>query len=219
MISDRVLRQAAHEASGIMMESILAEVQGDYQFSPMFEKKMNSLIKKTKRHGYHSVLTRVAGVLLALMLTGTAWLSVDAEARAVFTGWVKHICDTHFTYSFTGEKTENSEIKDYRPTRLPEDWEVIDSWTDEIGTTIVYMDSNGSVSYFSVTTSSYTTVSIGEVRDPIIVNMKKGSAEFYAGTTEEDSHALVWSEEDILFHLIAHLSCDELVEIAESVEN
>ena len=26
MISDRVLRQAAHEASGIMMESILAEV-------------------------------------------------------------------------------------------------------------------------------------------------------------------------------------------------
>lgn len=49
--------------------------------------------------------------------------------------------------------------------------------------------------------------------------MKGGTADYYSGCADNKSNVLVWNENDILFCITAYLSCDELVEIAESVEN
>ena len=54
---------------------------------------------------------------------------------------------------------------------------------------------------------------------PIKVDMKGGTADYYSGCADNKSNVLVWNENDILFCITAYLSCDELVEIAESVEN
>lgn len=215
---EQILRQAACEASQILMAGLPTEEQCVYQLSPAFEKKMARIIRHNKHPLAYRFVTRAASILLALLLSGTVWLSVDAEAREKFTSWVRQIRDTHFTYSFSDENVESYEVHNYRPTLLPEDWEEIDSWTDEGGSVVVYMDSVGQVSYFNATQSSKSTFSVGEVKKPVAVQMKIGKAEFFEGVTQNDSSVLVWSKNNILFSLTAQLECSELVRIAESVK-
>ena len=49
--------------------------------------------------------------------------------------------------------------------------------------------------------------------------MQNGTADYYAGIDEGDNNALVWSDEGLLFSLLAQLSQEELVHVAESVKN
>lgn len=65
----------------------------------------------------------------------------------------------------------------------------------------------------------FAVLTVGDLNEPIKVDMKGGTADYYSGSADSKSNTLIWNENDVLFCITAHLSCEELVEIAESVEN
>ena len=219
MISEDVLRRAAREAGQAVMDSLPPEDQCHHQFSDGFEKKMRRLRRRTSHPAARKVLVRAAGFFLALLLSGTVWLSLDARARDAFFGWLRVVRSTHFTYTLVDEPAEHAEPQSYRPTELPDDWTEIDVWNDASGVTVVYMDGEGRINYFNVLIPGVGVLSVGDTKDPVTVAMQNGTADYYAGIDEGDNNALVWSDEGLLFSLLAQLSQEELVHVAESVKN
>ena len=88
MISEDVLRRAAREAGQAVLDSLPPEDQCHHQFSDGFEKKMRRLRRRTSHPAARKVLVRAAGFFLALLLSGTVWLSLDARARDAVSGCV-----------------------------------------------------------------------------------------------------------------------------------
>lgn len=90
MITEEMLREAAEKAS----EALTAYYERDYdpdkplEISPEFEKKIERLKRRAKHPVFYKTMHRVASIALAILITGGAWITVDAEARAVFVGWV-----------------------------------------------------------------------------------------------------------------------------------
>ena len=218
MISEEVLRQAAQEAGMVLMAGLPQETVCHHVFSPEFEKKMKHLLRKTDHPVVHAILTRAAGFLLALLVTGTVWLSVDVQAREAFLDWLRQIRDTHFSYAFSGEATRITEPQNYRPTDLPEGWTEIDSWTDGSGATIVYLSDSGQIGYFNVLKPGDAVLAVGDSKTPEPAVVNSHPAEFYPGLSEEENSSLVWEMDELLFSLSAQLQKLELVQIAESVK-
>lgn len=85
MISEERLRMAAIQAGKALADSLPEECE--HTFSPAFEKKMDRLLRKSRR-GKHWGLKRAALFFLAVCLAGGTWLTVDAQAREDLTGWL-----------------------------------------------------------------------------------------------------------------------------------
>lgn len=218
MISEDVLRRAAREAGQAVLDSLPPEDQCRHQFSDGFEKKMRRLRRRTSHPAARKVLVRAAGFFLALLLSGTVWLSLDARARDAVSGWLRVVRSTHFTYTFVDEPAEHAEPQNYRPTELPDDWTEIDCCNDASGVTVVYMDGEGRINYFNVLIPGVGVLSVMDTKEPVTVAMDDGTADYYAALTPEESNVLVWSDENYLFYLFAQLPEERLVQIAESVK-
>ena len=90
MITEEMLREAAEKAS----EALTAYYERDYdpdkplEIPPEFEKKIERLKRRAKHPVFYKTMNRVASIALAILITGSAWITVDAEARAAVVGWV-----------------------------------------------------------------------------------------------------------------------------------
>ena len=162
MITDEMLREALYEVNEALLNSLPPEEQCEHEFSPRFHRRMARLIRRASHPRLYRTLNRAAGFLLALVLTGTVWLSVDARARDTFFGWLRETHETFFAYRYAGERREETETRNYRPTELPEDWAELDRWTDESGGTVVYTD--GKYSLQGTTQGRYLTGGVPPVR-------------------------------------------------------
>ena len=64
---------------------------------------MEAATYQRKKHPLHKVwLSRVAGVLLAILLAGSTVLAFSTEARAAFLGWIRQQYETFYVYTFAG---------------------------------------------------------------------------------------------------------------------
>ena len=218
MISDEMLRQAAHEARCALLASLPEPQEYDYTFSREFEIKMSRLLRKMRHPVAHRVLSRVASILLTILLTAATWLSVDTRAREAVFHWFREVYESIFIYR-SGHIPINEDPSSYRPTKLPENWVEIESWTDESGFTIVYSDSGAGLFYFNATLPSGNALAIYEGREGIQTNVNGQLATYYLPTDAGGNGVLVWEDPDnhILFSLFATNPMEDLVEIAESI--
>ena len=98
MITEEMLREAAEKAG----EALTAYYERDYdpdkplEIPPEFEKKIERLKRRAKHPVFYKTMRRVASIALAILVAGSAWITVDAEARAAVVGWVKEIYETYF---------------------------------------------------------------------------------------------------------------------------
>ena len=219
MITDEMLREALYEVNEALLNSLPPEEQCEHEFSPRFHRRMARLIRRASHPHLYRTLNRAAGFLLALVLTGTVWLSVDARARDTFFGWLRETYETFFAYRYAGERREETETRNYRPTELPEDWAELDRWTDESGGTVVYTDGTDGLYHFTYTWVGTGVPIVVETKQPKEVSVGGGPAEFYAATGSSENAMLVWTEKKTgtFFVLSAALSQEEMIEIAESV--
>lgn len=219
MISDNVLREAAIEAGKTLMNSILPEEQYRHDFSQNYERKMARMLRRTNHPYLYQSLNRVAGILLALVLTGAVWLSIDVQAREAFFGWLRETYETFFAYRYIGDKQQETEVWNYRPMELPNDWVEVECWTDESGGTVLYSDGTDGLYHFTYTWVDTGVPIVAETKQPKEVSVVGGPADFYAATGSSENAMLVWTEEETgtLFVLSAALSEEEMIEIAESV--
>ena len=122
MITDEMLREAARES----LEDYVNSLERDYdpahphQFSKEFEKKIERLKRRANHPVFYKTMQRVASVVLAILIGGGAWLTVDVEARAAFFGWVKEVYETFFVYRFSGDADMSTKTSNYEPNWIPD---------------------------------------------------------------------------------------------------
>lgn len=218
MISDNVLREAAIEAGETLMNSIPPEEQYRHDFSRNYERKMARMLRRTKHPYFYQSLNRAAGILLALALTGTVWLSVDVQAREALFGWLRETYATFFVYWYVGEKPKENNDINYRPANLPANWVEIDQWTEKMNTTIVYVDGDGRLNYFTYMDFDSGPIAVVETEVPITTTVGGKLAEYYPSNEENESNTLVWSEQGMVFVLSTYLTQEQMIFIAENVE-
>lgn len=221
---DEMLKRSAENANEAMLNSLPSKKECEHKFSTKVERKILQTKPHTAQHIVYRTLKQVACVILAVLVSGTIWLSVDDTARAEFSGWVNEISETQFSYRYEGEE-KDMEWDDYRPTWIPRDFvetEVVDMGTGSV--TVYYVNETGTQqSWFSYTLPTdqggahlfnnygmtYKTTKVnGVTADLIIAN------------SERESNSIVWTDPDtnIIFEITAFLDEEDLVRMAESVK-
>lgn len=224
VISDERLRTAAQIAGKALADSLLEPEDCQHTFSPAFERKMNRLIARTKHQGAYTALKRVACFFLVLLLSGTVWLGVDAQAREIVFGWVSQKVEDARHYFFEGASPDGIAESDYRLAEVPAGYAEVGSFEEENGWSVVYADEEGRYMDFGyrweakegLETALFFTVDDIEKKSLFIRDMP---AEYYQDDTGEAANLMVWfdAETETLLYISAYLDEETLVELAENV--
>ena len=218
------LKAVLQEACLMELEDIPSEEElstdETLTFSPAFEKKMKKLIRRANHPMRYRVGQAAACLLLALLLGGTV-LAISPEARAAFVGWVREVYVAWFVYRFEGESNNVISEPQYRPTWLPEGYsqslvpelegQVNVLYTSDAGPTILFAYVNSA--------SSLNVFAVGDM-ESFKVTVNNTPADFYLDNDTTTANCLVWEspENDLIYWIAANLSMDDMIKIAESVQ-
>lgn len=122
MITDERLRAAAEKSSNLYLRYMEEGYDAirPHEFSEPFERKIRKLKKRADHPYFYKMMHKVAVIILAVLIGGSAWLAVDTEARASFFGWVKEVYEELFIYHFEDGRTSNEGKNNYYLTWIPE---------------------------------------------------------------------------------------------------
>ena len=145
MITDERLRAAAEKSSNLYLRYMEEGYDAirPHEFSEPFERKIRKLKKRADHPYFYKMMHKVAVIILAVLIGGSAWLAVDTEARASFFGWVKEVYEELFIYHFEDGRTSNEGKNNYYLTWIPEGYTQI--LEDSVGNTssVIYMNDEG----------------------------------------------------------------------------
>ena len=216
------LRRAARVAGQALTDALPQPEDCTYRFSQEFQRKMEQLIRKVDRSGWVTGLQRAACFFLALLLSGTAWLTVDAQAREKVFGWLsEHVIDAQ-RYFHQGDVTSSENIVHYQ-IKVPEGYWLEIEYVEDAYVDEYYVNEDGKYINFIY---QYTTEdSVGETyvidagTEKKLCFVRGTAADLYLSYSEEESNTLIWmdSQTGALIEVSAHLPEKELIDLAESV--
>ena len=219
------LKAALQEACFMELEDIPSEevlsTDETLAFSTAFERKMKRLIRRTDHPIRHRVAQAVACLLLAALLCGCSVLAISPEARAAFAGWVRELQQKWFSYQYVGEVDAVQKDTIYYPTWLPDGYEEIKA--PKLGTFVyaLYGNESGSLLSFSYQVGLeelkfHVERENAQIRHPSVADVQADLVLNTAG----GANALVWTDEGkgIVFWITAQLGEDDLVRVAESIQ-
>lgn len=221
------LRMAARVADQALTEALPQPEDCQTAFSQGFQRNMERLIRKTDRSGWVTGLQRVACFFLALLLSGTAWLTVDAQAREKVFGWMSQQLENTRHYFFVEEEEvlpEKSSGISYVLPVVPEGYRLEDTDKIETHKDWLYVNDRGQYLSFGYLTeeTKYATAHVifgtdGMEQKTVLVHGQP--AEYYFDVTGEHSNLIVWKdvEQEVLLYISAYLSESELIQMAETV--
>jgi len=225
-ITDEMLYRHAAEARDIWLDTLPDDFEiPDHEFSDEFNKELDRLValsqkkkKPTRR------LRRVAAMFAAVLIGASSWLAVDAEARATFMKWIRNISEDGIIYYFQGESPDTT-ISDFHCSWMPEGMEAAE---------LVQLDQQGYITYFGDNNRhcsldySYMHEGSAHFIHPSsedgmrheIVEINGMPGDLYVESEDGNSHVLVWFDEEasISFSIHSNLTPEEILQIAESVE-
>lgn len=223
MITEEMLCAAAARSCEIYVSYLERgyNPENQHEFSLQFKKKIKKLKRKADHPVFYHAARRIASIVLAILIAGGVWITVDAEARAAFVGWVKEIYGTYFVYHFEGSSDVNKELVDYRPTLIPSGYTEFYSDTTEGTTTVVYTNKEDEMLKFSYSHGPDNTtwfVGAGPLTvQPITINGVAGEA--ITSTGQGTTTAIMWiTTESTAFSISGFLGIEDLVAMAESVQ-
>lgn len=219
------LKVALQEVYYMELEEIPSEealnTDDKLTFSAAFERKMKKLIRRADHPIRYRVTQAAACLLLVMLLSGCTAFAISPEARAAFVGWIREVYETWFVYRYTGEEQPTLEDTVYLPTWVPEGYEEIVS--PQAGTFVRIQYENDekellTVSYMKGTETSSLNV---EWEGAVVQHTSVGRlpADLYLNP-DDGPNILVWTdmEKDAAFWVTAPLAAEELVQVAESIQ-
>ena len=224
MRMEKIMRQAAVELRQAALEGLPEPEECNYTFSPRFEENMKPIFALARRQQARARrrrrLQRVAGFFLVLLLSSTAFLGVNAQAREAFFGWVSQRLGSEQHYFFEGGETVDSENVFYRLSEIPEGYTLYDSV--EMGGCFytTYIAEDGRTLNFDYVTSKETEsfLQIGEgEKEQVLVN--ETPADFYLASSDSEGNSLVWQDQETgcLLSLSGYFEKEDLIQMAESI--
>ena len=218
MITDEMMKQAAKEAGNIITDSLQTQEEYSHEFSEAFENNMENILQKAKHKNRKRLYKQVACYLAIFVVAGSSFLMFNQEARATFLYWLRGQYNGYMEYRYTGDGS--AEQQEYVLTYIPEGYYEketsqtegmnITNYQNDMGNQIAFMSSSGTdaISLF-VTDENAQEVMVGE---------RKG--DYYEAEAKDENSVIVWYSEDktTIFSISAALSKEEMVKVAESVE-
>ena len=164
-------------------------------------------------------LSRVACVLLAILLTGSAVLTFSAEARAAFFGWMRQQVETYYMYFFAGEPTPSTPVK-YELGWIPDGLEHVTTLDIDNGECFIYTDEQQLLTQFSYVLNgdnvNWSIDGVDYIQKKVSVN--GNPADLYIAPTDAETSSIIWAnEKNDFFTLSAPFDEDTLIKMAESV--
>jgi len=196
------------------------ELEATITFSSRFEKRINRLIKSQKKPYYkliNTTMKRVAAVIIIVLLTLTAAMSVEAIRTPV----IKFCMEVYEKFSevvFGSENATESQIESiqeiYLPT-IPKNFKLVTSHAD---TSIIYHEYENDVKQYIMYEQSILGASISintENIEPESVVIQGYEGIYYENLGVK---TLLWSNGRYSFLLMSNLEKDELLLMAETLK-
>ena len=226
VLSDEALKQAAASVRRAMLDSLPSPAECEHEFPPAFQAKMKQLITKFNlRRTIRKTALRAAMFFLAALIGVSAWLGVDAQARAAFFSWVREVYEEHIVYRFFGEP-EADTLPAYRITWLPEGYEEVDIYSDDERYNAFYQKGDDVMSAFVF---EYVFALDGSLTEMLFFNEENYlyknidingmHADFYESLLPGETNCLIWVDEstNIVFRINGFPTESVMVHIAQSV--
>ena len=222
MIPDEMLREAIARTYESYISHLLSDYDPEYrcEFSPIFEKKIKKLMRRADHPILYRTLKRIAVILLTLLIAGTVWISVDADARAAFFGWFNEVIGNSFVYHHNESANGNTKPVDYRPLWIPDGYSenTVNVFVDE--TTVLYKSEAKGYLRFSYIISLekrtwYLDITDADIKD-CCVNAQP--AQLFISKLDSVASGITWTTEDSVFLITGFVTEAELIRMAESVE-
>lgn len=166
-------------------------------------------------------LSRVAGVLLTILLAGSAVLAFSTEVRAAFFGWVREQYEAFYEYFFEGEAVVNEPVK-YELGWVPENCTFVASYEIPGGESFVYTDDGDTLIVFSYQVGSnsghFFVDSVGTETIEVTINGCPGEISLYQNVDETDH--IIWTDatNNVLFYITGHFDQETFIKMAENVK-
>ena len=224
MITDEMLRVAATRSCEIYANHLEKgyDPESQYVFSPEFEKKIKKLKRKADHPVFYRTMQRVASIVLVIFITGGAFLTINAEARAAFVGWVKEIYETYVAFIFENKTSLVDDNIVFRPSWVPDGYTEIYCDDSEDTVFVAYSNEAGQMMNFSYIYAPDETKWLVDKNNAIVVNVEVNGriAEMFISTDFNNASAILWTNENnTAFYLSGFLDQDELIRVAESVSS
>ena len=183
---------------------------------------MEAATYQRKKHTAPKVwLSRVAGVLLAILLAGSAVLAFSPEARAAFLGWIRQQYETFYVYTFAGS-IDNTKQVHYELGNVPEGFTFSTVFEIKGGESHVYIGPNGEIGEFGYSIAPegialYIEAAECEHRS-VIINGLPG--DLYLPKDRSSRTELLWVDEatGTMFTLGFQVDPEVLISIAETIQ-
>ena len=227
MISEERLRQAAGAAVLALADSLPAPEECQHEFSPGFEQRMRKVLRRGNHPTVYRGLHRAACFLLALLLSGSVWLTVDTEAREAVFGWISERVEGAYHYFFRGERTSQDYLTGYTLSKIPEGYKESNQIeTEEYSIKIFVEASTGNYLTLGWLHPSANTEEpelfffTGDMEQEM-VQVNEQSAEFYWDDTGEKGNVIVWRDRktDTLLYISGYFNKEKLTNLAEDVKS
>lgn len=222
MITEEMLREAAHKASEVYTAYCERDYdpENQYVFPQEFEKKIERLKHRATHPVFYKTMHRVASIILAILITGSAWITVDAEARAAVVGWVKEIYETYFVFRHDRITNTATESADYRPTWLPDGYSEFRVSATEARTVVIYANDAGEMIRFNYIhnpdeTDWFIDVSQSDIKNATV---NGNEADLLIVQNSDEANGIAWVSADTAFYVTGFVDENDLVRIAESVQ-
>ena len=184
---------------------------------------MEAATYQRKKHTAPKVwLSRVAGVILAILLAGSAVLAFSTEARAAFLGWVRQQYENFYVYFLAGDAV-NAEPSRYELGVIPEGFTFEAMLEIDGGEIYLYSNEEGTIGTFSysINPSSNSAIILETAaceHQKVTVNGLPG--DLYLPTDGTVRTELVWMDDETgtIFSLSFPFDEDTMLIIAESIK-
>ena len=222
MITEKMLKQAAAEADQAIRDSLPPPETCRHEFSPQFQEKIRRISRRADHPVLYKLPKRAACFLLAALLAGCAWLTVDAEARAAFVGWIKQAWNEFTAYYFTGENPAEQDTPEYYLSWLPEGYRQVTATDLDGAKTILYENDAGQLLEFNFMPSSSETYWFIDTSKTThrLISIGGVPADLYISQVPEVASAVVWmsADEETAFYISAFLDEAGLIRLVENIK-
>ena len=225
--TDQELQDAAKRVREELLNSVPLPSQYSHEFSLPFQVKMEEMKRKAiKRRSFMSLLTKIAAILLAVMLGTGIWAHISPDSWAAMQSWVTEFYENSVIYRFLNPgSTEMSRSNPYLTETakchigwLPNGYEESDdlTWADVEMTKYENEDGNTVyLSWFNTSNSSFSSLQADNSSIHVLVGGAQGV--FIAG--ESNQNELTWITKDgqLGYQLSCPLPMETMIKMAKSI--
>lgn len=224
-ITDEELAIATAIVSETMLRSLPEPEECTGQFTAQFEEKIEKLKKTAVRKANWKKFARSAVAAVLVILIGFSMLcAFNTEVRAAVVEWFKETFGTHTTYWFTSNK--DGTLPKYELTWLPKGYELIFEESYEYMYGSVYQRGGNVADGFTFDyalaneDTQLTTQSLYGNPKVKPVNINGNDGELYLSDNPQDTHTLVWFDEDygVVFSITSFMDSVDILNIASNVK-